>query len=159
MNSKITWTVCGVLIAGALALSPLAQAAEGSGSVTYVTTWTQTMKQPGGRALQYAHLKGVILTDKADGPFHLSAQDCSGSVAIGADGKVEDSAGSCTAVDKDGDIWWLSYHDGPQEHTWAIIGGTGKYKGIKGGGTTTDLVLTADGRQVITWKGSWTMMK
>jgi len=40
------------LIGGALALSPLAQAAEGSGSVTYVTTWTQLMKQPGGRALQ-----------------------------------------------------------------------------------------------------------
>jgi hypothetical protein len=57
---------------------------------------------------------GVVLMDKTDGPFHLSAQDCSGSVAIGADGKFENNASSCSAVDKDGDTWWLEHHIGPQ---------------------------------------------
>jgi hypothetical protein len=155
----MTWPVCGLLITGALVVAPLAQAAEGGGTVTYVMTWTEMTKLPGGRALQRAYFKGVVLMDKADGPFHLSAQDCSGSVAIAADGKVENNAGSCSAVDKDGDTWWLEYHIGPQGDTWTIIGGTGKYKGMKGGGTTTELVQTADGRLVITWKGSWTIMK
>lgn len=159
MNSRMTRTVCGLLITGALAVAPLAQAAEGGGTVTYVTTWTEKTMLPGGRALQRYYQKGVVLMDKADGPFHLSAQDCSGSVAIGAGGKVENNAGSCSAVDKDGDSWWLEYHTGAQGDTWTILGGTGKYKGMKGGGTTAELVDTADGRLVITWKGSWTMVK
>jgi hypothetical protein len=159
MNSKLMRIASGLFITGALALAPLAQAAEGGGTVTYVQTWSEVTKLPGGRSLQRAYLKGVILMDKADGLFHLQTQDCSGSTAIGADGKVDDSAGSCTAVDKDGDVWWLSYHNGPQGNTWTIIGGTGKYKGMKGGGTSVDLVLTADGRLVNSWKGSWTMMK
>jgi len=57
----------------------------------------------------------IILMDKADGPFHLQTHECSGSTAINGAGKVVDSAGSCTAVDKDGDAWWLSYYNGPQE--------------------------------------------
>jgi hypothetical protein len=103
MNSKMTRTICGLLLTGALVVAPLAQAAEGGGTVTYITTWTEMTKLPGGRALQRTYSKGVILMDKADGPFHLSVQDCSGSVAIGADGKVENNVGSCSAVDKAGD--------------------------------------------------------
>jgi hypothetical protein len=48
------------------------------------------------------------------------AQDCSGSVAIGADDKFENNAGSCIAVEKDGDRWWLEYHVGPQAQSPTI---------------------------------------
>jgi hypothetical protein len=37
------------------------------------------------------------------------------------------------------------------------MGGTGKYEGITGGGTTTPLAQMADGRTAITWDGHWTM--
>jgi len=159
MNSKLLPIASGLFITGALILASVAQAAEGSGSATYVTTWSETTKLPGGRALQRAHFKSVIIVDKGDALFHLQPQDCSGSVALGADGKAEDSAGACSAVDKDGDTWWISYHNGPQGNVWTILGGTGKYKGMKGGGTSVDLVLTVDGRLVNSWKGSWTTTK
>jgi hypothetical protein len=159
MNSTIRWIARGLLITGALAVSALAQAAEGSGTATYIATWSEMTKLPAGRALQRVYLKTVLIVDKGDPLFNLQPQDCSGTVAISADGKVEDSAGSCTGVDKDGDNWWISYHNGPQGNVWTILGGTGKYKGFKGGGTTTELTAMADGRQVITWKGSWTLGK
>lgn len=159
MNSNRMRIASYLFVTGALALAPLAQASEGGGTVTYVQTWSEVTKLPGGSSLQHAHLKGVILMDKADGLFHLQTQDCSGSTAINADGKVVDSAGSCTAVDKDGDVWWLSYHNGSQGNTWTFIGGTGKYKDIKGGGTSVYLLQTADGRFVNSWKGSWTTTK
>ena len=159
MNSKLLRITSGLFITGALVVASVAQAADGGGTATYVTTWSEMIKLPGGRALQRAHLKTVIIVDKGDALFHLQPQDCSGSVALGADGKVEDSAGACSAVDKDGDTWWISYHNGPQGNVWTILGGTGKFKGLKGGGTSTELAMTGDGRQHITWKGSWTMMK
>jgi hypothetical protein len=37
------------------------------------------------------------------------------------------------------------------------MGGTGKYMGIKGGGTTKPLAQMANKRTAITWNGSWTM--
>ena len=37
------------------------------------------------------------------------------------------------------------------------MGGTGKFMGVKGEGTTTPLVQKADGSSVIAWDGTWTM--
>jgi hypothetical protein len=54
---------------------------------------------------------------------------------------------------------WISYHNGPQGNVWTILGGTGRYQGLKGGGTSTELAITADGRQHVCWKGSGTMVK
>lgn len=50
-----------------------------------------------------------------------------------------------------------AHHNGPDGNTWGFTGGTGKYEGITGGGTTTTLAQMADGRTAITWDGTWTM--
>jgi hypothetical protein len=75
---------------------------------------------------------------------------------ISADGST-DGHGYCDAVDADGDRWWIWWNNTPESNRWGFIGGTGKYEGIKGGGTTTPLAQMADGRAAITWNGSWTM--
>jgi hypothetical protein len=37
------------------------------------------------------------------------------------------------------------------------IVGTGKFEGVKGGGTTTPLAQMPDGRSAIAWEGSWAL--
>jgi hypothetical protein len=72
---------------------------------------------------------GVIRDQKDGGPFDKNFLRCVGQAAMVA-GKSSLS-GTCTETDKDGDQIFISY--GAGEFTYA--GGTGKYKGITGGGT------------------------
>ena len=75
---------------------------------------------------------------------------------IAADGSTN-GHGYCDAVDADGDRWWIWWNNTPESNKWGFIGGTGKYEGITGGGTTESLAQMADGRAAITWDGHWTM--
>ena len=45
--------------------------------------------------------------------------------------------GVCDAIDADGDTWWLSFAAGGENiSAWKVGGGTGKYEGMTGAGTT-----------------------
>ena len=72
---------------------------------------------------------GVIRDEKDGGPFDKNFLRCIGQSAM-VSGKFSNS-GTCTETDKDGDKVFIAY--GVGEFTYA--GGTGKYKGITGGGT------------------------
>jgi beta-xylosidase len=146
------------LVAGAwLASSALAAEYMGSGTVTYVPASTAVTQLAGGRSLIKSHIKGVILSNDTANPIHLSAQDCDGATILAADGKQIAASGSCHAVDTDGDVWTLWYHNSAAGNNWGVIGGTGKYDGMTGGGTTSPLADLPDGRFVISWDGAWQM--
>ena len=127
-----------------------------SGTVTYIPVHSASEKLANGDTSQMMHLKGVVLTDDSSTSLHLAMQDCVGTTVIPADGAPPDGAGYCAGTDADGDLWWIWWHNGPDGNNWGFLGGTGKFKGIEGGGTTDQLVMGADGRQAISWKGSWT---
>jgi hypothetical protein len=131
---------------------------QASGTATFTTVDSDAVTFGSGAVKQRIRLKGVILADDPTNPLHLSAQDCGGSVVVAADGTAVNGGGYCEATDKDGDVWWLSWadYDG-NGNTWTILGGTGKYEGISGGGTITAMMQSADGRLVNRWQGSWTM--
>lgn len=157
---KPVWTK--VLGAGAIvaaATSPVAAADyKGSGTATYVTTDSDTVSFAGGAVKQRFRLKGVIVADDPTNPIHLSAHDCGGSVVVGTDGAPVNGAGYCEATDKDGDVWWLSWSDyDGNGNPWTILGGTGKYEGMTGGGTVSLMMQSGDGRMVNRWEGNWTM--
>jgi hypothetical protein len=155
--------ICIASIAGAIAtpiLSSAAAAAEfkGGGSVTYATATEEIIKLSETRNLNRFHLKGVIVADDPKIPIHLSTQDCMGSVLETAEGKPISSTGSCDAIDKDGDIWWLTWTGGADSTSnWRVTGGGGKYQGMTGQGKSEWLVQMAEGRSVLRWNGNFKM--
>ena len=149
-------THLAIALAAALAAAPaLAGAEQGSGTVTYVTVQAEVADIGGGATVRRGHSKGVILADDPASVFHLATQDCTGATVIGADGAVLSDSGSCDAVDREGDTWALWYANDAAGRRWEIIGGTGRYAGMTGDGTTEVLLQTPDGRMTLRWSGSW----
>jgi len=148
-------TAFAAALAAALALPAAALAEEGSGTVTYVAVSSDSSPLANGGSVQRSHLKGMILADDPSSPLHLSTQDCRGSAVLSAEGTTVVESGFCDAADRDGDTWTLWYLNRGDDHSWQIIGGTGKYAAMAGGGTTSVLAVTRDGRATIRWQGSW----
>lgn len=138
------------------ALTPvMAESGSGQGTVTYVPVAVESMQDASGRTIARNHMKGVILATDSSVSFHLATQDCRGTSVVAADGKDVVVKGYCDAIDRDGDVWWLWYDGTTQGSSWGILGGTGKYAGMTGGGTTKNEKPAPDGRFVIHWEGNW----
>ena len=73
---------------------------------------------------------GIIRNETAGGPFDKSFLRCIGQDAMVAGKYV--SNGTCTETDTAGDKIFITYG----ADAFTFIGGTGKYKGITGGGTS-----------------------
>jgi len=155
MRTWVMVVICGLLI-GSLAAPAEAGEEKGSGTVTYAPAAVETVQLPDGGMMQRSHIMGIVLADDPSNSIHLASQDCFGTTVIAADGTAI-ANGYCDAVNANGDRWWIWWHNGPEGNTWGFMGGTGKFGGIKGGGTTTPLAQMADGRVAITWDGSWTI--
>ncbi len=87
----------------------------------------------------YSHgtLTGVTFNEMGKGPLHLGKAACSFSIFTHK--KINKSAGFCTYEDTDGDKVFIRYTGtseavGKWNGSDEIIGGTGKFEGIMGGG-------------------------
>ncbi len=140
-------------------LTLVAQSGSGSGHVSYHQLFSTESQGKDGSVVQQSMTRGTVVGNEADNPFHLTTQTCSGTNILSSKGQPIESCGSCDGVDADGDIWWLTYHNGTDgSNTWKIIGGTGKYKKMTGGGTTTPMAASADGKMLtISFEGTWKM--
>jgi len=148
------------VVAGGLSfLTTGAQAQEMSadGYAAYMQTGATTTALGEGRTRVDQTLDGYVMTDDSSNPFHLMAQDCAGTNLVAADGSLERGSGYCAARDADGDMYWIWYWNSPSGSEWGIMGGTGKFEGITGGGTSEAVAADPDGRFVVRWEGSWTM--
>jgi hypothetical protein len=137
----------------------VAQAAEVKvdATITLVTVSNETSTLNDGRTVMRIHQKGIIRASDPTSPFNLSPQDCFGTLVVAKEGSAFEGAGSCDAIDKDGDIWWLWWSDSKAGSPWSVIRGTGKYEGMTGGGTTVTDVQLPDGRSSITVTGTITL--
>ena len=76
---------------------------------------------------------GTLWNSTAGGPFDAMSGECGGHYSVSATG-VE-ATGQCQYMDTDGDKMLVLI---PVNHngvgTWNFVAGTGKYKGISGGG-------------------------
>ncbi len=135
------------------------QSSKGTGHVSYHQLFSTETQGKEGQIIQNVVNRGTIVSDDTDLPWHLATQTCSGTNILTENGEPVLSRGSCSMIDADGDVWFLSYHNEvAKENTWKITGGTGKYEGMTGGGTTTPLAASpADGSLTISYEGSWTM--
>lgn len=140
-----------------LFLSPSAFAAEGQGQAFYEPEVLDTVKLSDGSVISRVSLSGFVNASDGNNPFHMVNQYCSGT-SILAPGQSEPTAyGYCEGIDRDGDAFFISWANKPEGNTWQLLGGTGKFDGMSGGGTTKTKYTWADGKYVIDWQGTWTM--
>jgi len=100
----------------------------------------------------------VFLTADPKHPLNGASGDCDGACVVDAS-NVAMCMGSCTEVDRDGDIVFLTW-DGQTEGGWKLAGGSGKWKGSSGQGTWKTSVAAAPGNFArITWEGTMSMAK
>ena len=136
-----------------------AQEVKAKGHVVYVPHSTENFKLEDGTPAMRMQSKGVVLATDPAISMHLSNQDCSGLYLMNANGTMKIASGYCDAIDKDGHVWWIWWKGSAAGGDWGFIGGTGKFEGIKGGGTTKTERQAADGRLTISWEGTWTTKK
>jgi hypothetical protein len=130
----------GVLLSLCVCAPALADPLPKSGSISYHTAWKDT-----GAAIEVADKRmqgqgmvtGATFNDKGSGPLQGGPANCSYTfMAVEGAGK---SKGYCTFGDADGDRIFTDFTgdnmpDGQASGTNEIVGGTGKYAGIKGSG-------------------------
>ena len=148
-------------VVGVVFLSTAAVSAEysGSGTVTFVGNHIGSRGIANGNSLGQDHLRGVMIADDAANPLNLAAQDCIGSSIVAKDGVPGEDAGYCDGIDKDGDVFFMWYRNKDADNRWGFLGGTGKFEGITGGGTTTYVAGEPADRLVVKWEGKWTTAK
>ncbi len=86
----------------------------------------------------YSHntVTGVTFNEAGSGALHLAKVACSASIFTRDD--INKTIGFCTFEDKDGDNMFVQYSAINSKNEFKgvndILGGTGKFKGIRGGG-------------------------
>lgn len=144
----------GLVLAFLAPLPAAAAVVKGSGIAIYtVSPIAEAMVVGDGRKLEELHMKGVLHADSPRHPFDLSIQDCNDVALVDSDNAALRDYGTCAAMDRAGDVWWMRFTRHGRAGTWAVIGGTGKYRGMTGSGTLHDDLVTPDGRVQLTWQG------
>lgn len=133
-----------------------AESFETSGSATYIVTDNQVTTHANGTTTTVQTSRTIIECDDESISFHKAPQTAVGTVVQDADGNVLASVGYCHAVDADGDVMYIYWRMAGNGSEWSFVSGTGKYEGIKGGGTSEVLTTLEDGSQMIRWHGKWT---
>jgi len=146
-----------VLIA-TLIIAPLgmyAQEYSDSGDVVYFPTSLETVELPNGMIAVESKTSGYVLAADTESPFHLVAQTCSGTSLLDADNNLLRASGYCAGRDRDGDMYWMSYWNDEDGGEWTLLGGSGKFEGLSGGGTSHSIAQDAVGSFVVRWSGTW----
>jgi hypothetical protein len=147
----------GVLLLLSADFASAQQTVDDSGIATYVRD-NQVYELEKGHIVVLVNEKGILIADDPSLATHNTTSDCIGMFEEFPDGTYKGS-GYCTNTDhREGHklfLRWSATSDTP-EGRYEIIGGTGKFEGVKGEGTTTVTELSPgpQGRSVLRWKGS-----
>jgi len=140
-----------LLAASVLAtISVQAAAGDWAGKAYYGPVSEETSKLPDGRTLTRTVVTGYVYGDGAGNPFDMLQQTCSSTTVVAANGKDMEQFGHCDALDAKLDLFVISFHN----DDWRIEGGTGKFAGMKGGGTTRLIQTWPNGGYAISWSGT-----
>ena len=121
----------------------------------YLSADTQVWETGDGMGYWIVHSKGV--SHSTEGPLGNLPIECTGTggwdkEGSWAEGVCTQGAGDDTAIHD-----WKT-DKGQKVGQWKYLSGTGKYKGIKGGGTYTHTDLPA-GRGMSEWEGEVSLAK
>lgn len=144
MLKSLMLSVPVVALASSMALA--GQAIDVAATMACVNDkWTETEPEKGHKFAEYAGRCVVIPNDSNEKTY---VEDCAGNYEFMSDGSWK-GGGTCSVDLKAGDTISLTWEEGShlKDYTYAYTGGTGKYKGAKGGGTykTEELTTTLYG--------------
>lgn len=128
----------GIFIAALAALCAFGQGAAAADSegdnACVVDKWDEKTQDNGGKLVDYTG-RCIIIPDDKTPPV---AEPCAGVYKYEQDGSWK-GTGTCTLIYKGGDTILTTWEEGSsrKEGVYTITGGTGKYKGAKGGGSYT----------------------
>ncbi len=129
-----------------------------SGRISALKVVTSKVKLMKGGTLTRIRIRGQVYPMISPSTaIQLHALDCNGSILTDAKGKELQSAGSCDGTKDVNDIWWIWWHNSPSGRKWGFLGGSGKYAGISGGGTTTVISRGPHGQIEMRFEGTWTI--
>jgi hypothetical protein len=124
------FALCGAAV---LAGPALAGETEYGGTFCSHSTTTMLQANPDMTAFELESW-GIQTPDSAFKPWANATNHCMGNIAV-VQGKMS-AHGECLWTDADGDTFIGSFLDEPgKPGAWAFLGGTGKWKGVAGGGT------------------------
>jgi hypothetical protein len=119
---------------------------EGTFSFVAVGSGTLNKLQLGEDRAQVSYEKlGGATSPTGEGLFHDASIRCVGGFHL-LNGSFDDDSGACVVTRPDGDQVFYVYRGAGTPHvgtkgTFTLVGGTGKMKGITGGGDLTGLTL------------------
>jgi hypothetical protein len=139
-----------ILLTALAVAAPVATAGDVAGYAVYRPVSTDVSTFADGQTMTRSAEHGYVYGDGAGNPFDKMIQNCY-SVAMAKSGSdAIEQFGHCEGLDKDEDLFILYFHG----DTWTIGGGTGKFAGMKGGGTSKVIETWSDGSYVISWTGT-----
>jgi hypothetical protein len=144
-----------VFVLAGLSVAEAGPKVSGSGYGLYIRKSRDSNKLSDDRRIDQETNTGYLTTAQPDNPLNMNTQTCTGTTVTSADGKTGTGSGYCASVDADGDVTWMWFRGDLNAGTWGFLDGTGKFKGIEGGGTWKTKQRSADGRLINTWEGSW----
>jgi hypothetical protein len=124
------------LFMGLVLLISVVNAEEKPMSLTSCRSGTVDMLSASKELAVYRYeLKGIDQDRNEDKTFENFTHRCMGVSRV--QGDVNSTSGYCKYMDPDGDFWIVEFNgeSGGKKLPWTFIQGTGKWKGIKGGGT------------------------
>ncbi len=124
-----------------------------SGTVEYEAPKTETMSF-GGETLFNLRMPGIVRDDGMTAAIDGNDQICFGTMTGTEDGKLSYGTGYCVQTDADGDVWWLTWTGEPGATEWTLAGGTGKFAGAQGHGTTKLVSQADDGAMTVRYDGT-----
>jgi hypothetical protein len=135
--------------------APVFAQTTGGGNGFYAVESMEQTELPDGSIAVKVHQKGFVTGNTASNPFGTSIQDCTGSGTVGTDGSQGMTYGYCAGIDRFGDVFFIWWNTDGQAGNWGLMGGTGKFDGMTATGTTRQLTEWSDGRNIISWEGTW----
>jgi hypothetical protein len=152
-----TVSVAAFVLLATVSAAKGGQKVTGNGHNFFVPKSSETYKLPDGRSVGQTSEAGYITTAQADNPLNMNTANCSGTTITSADGKTGTGSGYCVNFDPAGDAAWMWWRGDLDGGTWGFVDGTGKFKGVEGGGTWKTTQRSPDGKHIDTWEGTWQM--
>ena len=151
-------TVLSILLVSAFLTAPVSLAQSVKGEHVVVGKDAITTKLADGKTYVTKGNHQVFLTADPKHPLNGASGDCDGACVVDAS-NVAMCMGSCTQVDREGDIAFFTW-DGQTEGGWKLAGGSGKWKGASGQGTWKNTAAAVPGNFArISWEGTMSMAK
>jgi hypothetical protein len=155
MHTKLLLIAVAVLLLASSAEAQAGKKVTASGSGFYIRKGKDSFKLPGDRRVEQEGSEGYLTTTQSDNPLNLASQNCTGTTITSKDGKTGTGSGYCVLFDAAGDAAWTWFRGDLDAGSWGFIDGTGKFKGIEGGGTWKTTQRSPDGKYINSWDGSW----